>query len=188
MGEKKRPWMWALFSLGKCLSFTHSSPSCVRLFAIPWTGAHQAPLSMGFSRQEYWSTGSHFLLQGILPTQRSLPLLRCRRILYPWANREAPLGHSFPICPAVGSRVGPEGPSWLFALLFWDLRRARRPALRPATTFQRSVGPRRAKTPRQPEPHRSAPAPRGSQARLFWASFTAPASLSSPVPGSYESP
>ena len=22
--------------------------------AIPWTGAHQAPLSMGFSRQEYW--------------------------------------------------------------------------------------------------------------------------------------
>ena len=29
--------------------------SCVRLFAIPWTGARQAPLSMGFSRQEYWS-------------------------------------------------------------------------------------------------------------------------------------
>ena len=29
--------------------------SCVRLFAIPWTVVHQAPLSMGFSRQEYWS-------------------------------------------------------------------------------------------------------------------------------------
>ena len=28
--------------------------SC-RLFATPWTVAHQAPLSMGFSRQEYWS-------------------------------------------------------------------------------------------------------------------------------------
>ena len=27
----------------------------VRLFATPWTVAHQAPLSMGFSRQEYWS-------------------------------------------------------------------------------------------------------------------------------------
>ena len=27
----------------------------VRLFATPWTIAHQAPLSMGFSRQEYWS-------------------------------------------------------------------------------------------------------------------------------------
>ena len=27
----------------------------VRLFATLWTVAHQAPLSMGFSRQEYWS-------------------------------------------------------------------------------------------------------------------------------------
>ena len=27
----------------------------VQLFAIPWTVAHQAPLSIGFSRQEYWS-------------------------------------------------------------------------------------------------------------------------------------
>ena len=27
--------------------------SCVRLFATPWTVAHQAPLSVGFSRQEY---------------------------------------------------------------------------------------------------------------------------------------
>ena len=26
-----------------------------RLFATPWTVAHQAPLSMEFSRQEYWS-------------------------------------------------------------------------------------------------------------------------------------
>ena len=26
-----------------------------RLFAIPWIAAHQAPLSVGFSRQEYWS-------------------------------------------------------------------------------------------------------------------------------------
>ena len=30
-------------------------PSRVQLFATPWTAAHQAPLSMGFSRQEYWS-------------------------------------------------------------------------------------------------------------------------------------
>ena len=29
--------------------------SRVRLFATPWTVAFQAPLSMGFSRQEYWS-------------------------------------------------------------------------------------------------------------------------------------
>ena len=29
--------------------------SPVRLFVTPWTVAYQAPLSMGFSRQEYWS-------------------------------------------------------------------------------------------------------------------------------------
>ena len=29
--------------------------SCVQLLATPWTAAHQAPPSMGFSRQEYWS-------------------------------------------------------------------------------------------------------------------------------------
>ena len=29
--------------------------SCVQFFVTPWTVAHQAPLSMGFSRQEHWS-------------------------------------------------------------------------------------------------------------------------------------
>ena len=29
--------------------------SHVQLFETPWTVAHQAPLSMGFSRQGYWS-------------------------------------------------------------------------------------------------------------------------------------
>ena len=31
------------------------SLSRVRLYVTPWTAAHQAPLSMGFSRQEDWS-------------------------------------------------------------------------------------------------------------------------------------
>ena len=31
------------------------SLSRVQLFETPWTAAYQAPLSMGFSRQEYWS-------------------------------------------------------------------------------------------------------------------------------------
>ena len=31
------------------------SLSRVRLLATPWTAAHQAPPSMGFSRQEYWN-------------------------------------------------------------------------------------------------------------------------------------
>ena len=45
------------------------SLSRVRLFVIPWTVAYQAPPSIGFSRQEYWS-GLPCLLQGIFPTQR----------------------------------------------------------------------------------------------------------------------
>ena len=39
-------WEWKV--KGKSLSH-------VQLVATPWTAAHQAPLSMGFSRQEYWS-------------------------------------------------------------------------------------------------------------------------------------
>ena len=45
----------------KVKSFSH-----VQLFATPWTVAHQAPLSMGFSRQEYWS-GLPFPSPGALP-------------------------------------------------------------------------------------------------------------------------
>ena len=40
--------------------------SCVELFATPWTVTYQAPLSMGFSRQEYWS-GLPFPSPGDLP-------------------------------------------------------------------------------------------------------------------------
>ena len=43
-----------------------SSLSRVWLFATPWTVAHQAPLSMEFSRQEYWS-GWPFPSPGDLP-------------------------------------------------------------------------------------------------------------------------
>ena len=51
--------------------------SCVQLFVTPWTVAHQAPLSMGFSRQEYWSglpcpRPGDFLTQGLNPRLLSL--------------------------------------------------------------------------------------------------------------------
>ena len=38
----------------------------LRLFATPWIVAHQAPLSMGFPRQEYWN-GLPFSSPGDLP-------------------------------------------------------------------------------------------------------------------------
>ena len=40
--------------------------SCACLFATPWTVTLQAPLSMGFSRQEYWN-GLQFSYPGDLP-------------------------------------------------------------------------------------------------------------------------
>ena len=49
-----------------CFKVKVKSLSCVRLFATPWTVAHQAPPSMGFSRQEYWS-GFPFPSPGHLP-------------------------------------------------------------------------------------------------------------------------
>ena len=55
---------------------------CIRFFATPWTVAHQTPLFMEYSSQEYWSD-CHSLLQGIFPTQGKNPrLLHCKLILY----------------------------------------------------------------------------------------------------------
>ena len=63
------------------------SHSVVWLSVTPWTVACQAPLSMGFLRQEYWCC--HFLLQGIFPTQGLNPsLLLGRQFLYHWATWE----------------------------------------------------------------------------------------------------
>ena len=47
--------------------------SHVRLFATPWTGARQAPLSMGFPRQKYWS-GLPFPPSGDLPNSGIEPV------------------------------------------------------------------------------------------------------------------
>ena len=43
----------SLFLLWLCVCVSHFS--CFRLFATPWTVSRQAPLSMEYSRQEYWS-------------------------------------------------------------------------------------------------------------------------------------
>ena len=52
-----------------------------RHFVTPWTVAHQAPLSTGFSKDT--AVGCHFLLQGIFLTQGSnLGLLHCRQMLH----------------------------------------------------------------------------------------------------------
>ena len=62
------------------------SLSCVQLFATPWTVPCQAPLSMGFSRSEYWS-GLPFPSPGIFPTQGLNPGL------LHWHVSSLPLSH-----------------------------------------------------------------------------------------------
>ena len=54
------------FSCRKILKVKVKSLSRVRFFATPWTVAYQVPLSMGFSRQRYWS-GLPFPSPGDLP-------------------------------------------------------------------------------------------------------------------------
>ena len=48
-------WVGISFSNAGKWKVKVKSLSCVRLLATLWTAAHQAPLLMGFSRQEYWS-------------------------------------------------------------------------------------------------------------------------------------
>ena len=80
------------------------SLSRVLLFATPWTVAYQAPVSMGFSRQEYWS-GLLFPSPGIFPTQGSnLGLPHCRQRLLPSEPPGKPLltKHSLNINTNIG--------------------------------------------------------------------------------------
>ena len=61
--------------------------SHVQLFATPWTVAHQTPLSVEFSRQEYWSALS-FLPPGDLPNPGVKPVSLC---LLHWQVDSLPL-------------------------------------------------------------------------------------------------
>ena len=68
--------------LNTCESLSH-----IQLFAAPWTVARQAPLSVGLSRQEYWS-GLPWPLQGMFLTQDSNP---CLLYLLHWQGDSLPL-------------------------------------------------------------------------------------------------
>ena len=61
--------MWNLSKSDMRVRVRMKSLSRVRLFATPWTVDHQAPPSMGVSRQEYWS-GLPFPSPGDLPNPR----------------------------------------------------------------------------------------------------------------------
>ena len=83
--ENPIPWSWIIYLCFWALCHF----SCAWLFSTPWSAALQAPLSMGFSQQEYWC--------GLLfPPPRDLPkgnqtCISCigRQILYHWATGKA---------------------------------------------------------------------------------------------------
>ena len=67
------------------------SLSSVQFFATMWTVALQAPLSMGFFRQEYWSGLPVPPPADLLHPRDQTPLLHCIWILDGWEAREAPI-------------------------------------------------------------------------------------------------
>ena len=87
--------------------------SRVQLFVTPWTVARQSALSMGFSRQEYWS-GGHALFQGIFPTQGLNLCLLCLLLLQ---------AGSLPLMPPEKPLLSYRGTvARLFANCLWEER------------------------------------------------------------------
>ena len=100
-----QPWFFSLNTNGKCRHpedwscdkswkpqgcvclFVCARKSCVWHFVTPWTVTRQAPLSMEFSRQEYWSRLS-------LPPPQDLPDTRWNLSLLHWQADSLPLSHS----------------------------------------------------------------------------------------------
>ena len=73
------------------------SLSCVRFLVTPWTAARQAPPSMGFSRQEYWS---------------GVPLSSPDRVQGPLIQTDQETEGQNPLYPSPLSAPGPRHSLW----------------------------------------------------------------------------
>ena len=95
--------------------------SHVQLFVTPWAAACQAPLSMGFSKQEYWnwvpfSTPENLLDSGIKPlflvspalTDDSLPLVPPEKHQTRLCTKSNAVGDSIPTEPRSKKKQGQE--------------------------------------------------------------------------------
>ena len=76
------------------------SLSLIRLFMTPWTVACQTPLSMGFSRQEYWN-GLPLSIPGDLPNPGIEPTSLASPAVAGGFLTTAPLGKPF----SLGERI-----------------------------------------------------------------------------------
>ena len=85
------------------------SLSRVRLFATPWTAAFQAPLSMGFSRQQYWNGYTLNLKERVsVPTFLEAEVNPVG-VSADADQTECPTGHkSWGYCPSWGSLLNPQ--------------------------------------------------------------------------------
>ena len=95
------------------------SLSCVRVLATPWTTAYQAPPSMGFSRQEFWS--------GVplsSPPYKTTAGIRSQSLKTPHTQTLTPLEH-LSLLSTLSLYIGPffvfhdTTPSLFFFLLFF---------------------------------------------------------------------
>ena len=87
------PCIHLCYSMHACYSLSH-----VWLFATPWTVAHQAPLSMGFSRKEYSSEKKKRILEWVVmlssrgssqPRDRHQVSCTACRFFTMWVTRDA---------------------------------------------------------------------------------------------------
>ena len=88
LGSPSNPLLWGLYGSLIVHACVLSFFSRVRLFTILWTKAHQAQMSMGFSRQEYWS-GLPCPAPGNFPTQESPAAPALQADSLPLSHREA---------------------------------------------------------------------------------------------------
>ena len=95
MDSKRLQMIKMLHKIASVKNESECMVNCGYLFVNPWTVARQAPLSMGFPRQEYWS-GLPFSTPGDLPDPGIKPCVSCngRQILYHWATWEPKFSES----------------------------------------------------------------------------------------------
>ena len=83
--SKSKRWKSLLSACFMCVCML-SCFSRIRLFVTPWTVALQAPLSMGFSRQEYWSglpgSPSGVLHELTTNQKKKIVFLKCHLLLF----------------------------------------------------------------------------------------------------------
>ena len=130
---------WFCFHFLILVHFACWSVSCSIVsdsFLTPWAIAHQAPLSMGFSRQKYWNwlplpspgslldtgiePGSPALQADSLPSQPPQSLLLWKKTHYSWRKRSCGRrSQTISNVPHPGKLPAKELPSWALSKLEW---------------------------------------------------------------------